>query len=106
MTSNAMSPLGSAAFALLCMAGVATGEPLNFQHFFPNFDNSLRRILRENCTEVYGYFLDEWSPTCEAQGRQLGSCRASRVIDCLSDAMPESWKTNSAFGADELVLTS
>ncbi|KAH8170460.1 hypothetical protein LIA77_09241 [Sarocladium implicatum] len=94
MASRCGYSLGLAAFALLCMAGAAAGEPLNFQHFFPNFDNSLRRLLRENCTEVYGHYVNEWSPSCEAQGRQMGSCRASRVIDCLNNVMHESWKTN------------
>jgi hypothetical protein len=95
MGTASVARAGLAAVVLLCLVGSATAKPLNFQHFFPNFDEALRQILRRNCSEVFGHYMDEWSPICEDQNRQLPSCRASRVIDCLTDEMKESWKVNS-----------
>ncbi|KAL2214545.1 hypothetical protein CC79DRAFT_1317181 [Sarocladium strictum] len=94
MGATSVAQAGLAAIVLFSLISTATAKPLNFQHFFPNFDGSLRRILRENCSDVFEHYMNEWSPICEEQGRQFPSCRASRVIDCLTDEMKESWKVN------------
>jgi len=85
----------SIALCLLFFTITSTAKPLDFQRFFPNFNNATLERLHGECREVYDYYLNEFSPSCEAQGRQKPSCRASRVIDCLNDELLESWKVNS-----------
>jgi len=83
------------ALFLLFFTILTTANPLNFQQFFPRFSDAILERLNGECKEVYNYHLNDYSPSCEAQGRQKPSCRASRVIDCLNEELLESWKANS-----------
>ena len=82
--------------ALVLLLTIPTAaKPLNFQQFFPRFNSAILERLNGVCLEVYNYHLNDFSPSCEVQGRQKPSCRASRVIDCLNEELLESWKVNS-----------
>lgn len=80
---------------VLFFATPAAAKPSNFQQFFPKWTDAIEDRLGDECREVYGHLMNDFSPICEEMDRQVPSCRASRVIDCLSAELPESWKANS-----------
>lgn len=89
---------------LLCLTGSAGAKPLNFQQFFPRFNAAIQDRLQGVCLEQYQYYQEGFSPVCEEQGRQKPSCRASRVIDCVTAELKESWKANSMASISSLAI--